>query len=86
MGPPSAGDGARQPRERVVLLGLVRDVGVVPTHHEVEARHDAERLVAARAERAGVLIALPLTACFLPAFLVLGLAPVVISLGTELLS
>ena len=40
----------------------------------------------ARAERAGVLIALPLTLCFLPAFLVLGLAPVVISLGTALLT
>ena len=40
----------------------------------------------ARAERAGVLISLPLTGCFLPAFLVLGLAPVIISLGTDLLS
>lgn len=39
----------------------------------------------ARAERAGVLIAIPLTAFFLPAFFVLGLAPVVISLGTNIL-
>ncbi|WP_115685430.1 type II secretion system F family protein [Corynebacterium senegalense] len=38
----------------------------------------------ARAERAGVLIALPLTAFFLPAFFVLGLAPVVIGLAGKL--
>lgn len=49
-------------------------------------RADAADRATARAERAGVLIALPLTACFLPAFLVLGLAPVVISLGTQLLT
>ena len=49
-------------------------------------RDDAAARAVARAERAGVLIALPLTLCFLPAFLVLGLAPVVISLGTELLT
>ncbi|WP_257159602.1 type II secretion system F family protein [Corynebacterium cystitidis] len=39
----------------------------------------------ARAERAGVMISIPLALCFLPAFFVLGLAPVVISLGSELL-
>ena len=38
----------------------------------------------AKAERAGVLIAIPLTAFFLPAFFVLGLAPAVISLGQTL--
>lgn len=53
----------------------------------------AERLRAAsadhataKAERAGVLIAIPLTACFLPAFFALGLAPVVISLGATILN
>ncbi|MHA5282046.1 type II secretion system F family protein [Corynebacterium sp. CQ3829_602738] len=40
----------------------------------------------AKAERAGVLIAIPLTAFFLPAFFVLGLAPAVISLGTSLIN
>ncbi|GAB2502418.1 Bacterial type II secretion system protein F domain protein [Corynebacterium atrinae] len=40
----------------------------------------------ARGERAGVLIALPLALCFLPAFILLGLAPVVISLGTQFLN
>ncbi len=47
-----------------------------------EAADDAT----ARAERAGVFIALPLAACFLPAFFTLGLAPVVIGLGTRLLA
>ena len=40
----------------------------------------------AEAERAGVLIALPMTLCYLPAFFLLGLAPMVISLGTSILS
>ena len=38
----------------------------------------------ARAERAGVLISIPLTAFFLPSFFVLGLIPTAISLGTHL--
>ncbi|MCK7676030.1 type II secretion system F family protein [Corynebacterium pygosceleis] len=37
------------------------------------------------AERAGVLIALPLTLCFLPAFILLGLVPIILSLGGQLL-
>ncbi|WJZ01483.1 type II secretion system F family protein [Corynebacterium freiburgense] len=39
----------------------------------------------ATAERAGVLIAMPLTMCFLPAFFILGLAPTVISLALTLI-
>jgi hypothetical protein len=39
----------------------------------------------ARAQRAGVLIAAPLGLCFLPAFLVLGVAPVVVGLAGEVL-
>lgn len=57
------------------------------------ARAEAERLRAdlldvaqARAQRAAVLIAGPLGLCFLPAFLVLGIAPVVIGLGREVLA
>ncbi|QPK83404.1 type II secretion system F family protein [Corynebacterium qintianiae] len=38
----------------------------------------------AKAERAGVLISIPLTAFFLPAFFVLGLIPTAISLGSSL--
>ncbi|BAU94692.1 type II secretion system F domain-containing protein [Corynebacterium suranareeae] len=40
----------------------------------------------AAAERAGVFIALPLALCFLPAFMIVGLAPVVLSLGTQLIN
>lgn len=39
----------------------------------------------AAAERAGVYIALPLATCFLPAFMILGLAPVVLGLGMKVL-
>lgn len=51
-----------------------------------QLRGEAADRAKAKAERAGVLIAIPLTAFFLPAFFALGLAPVVISLGATLLS
>lgn len=57
------------------------------------ARNESARLRAgltdqaeARAERAAVLIAAPLGLCFLPAFLVLGIAPVIIGLTGEVLT
>jgi Type II secretion system (T2SS), protein F len=57
------------------------------------ATAEAERLRAdlldhaqSRAQRAAVLIAGPLGLCFLPAFLVLGIAPVVIGLAREALA
>ena len=50
-----------------------------------DLREGAGTSATAVAERAGVLIALPLSICFLPAFVLLGLAPVVIGLGSELL-
>lgn len=40
----------------------------------------------AAAERAGVFIALPLAVCFLPAFMIIGLAPVVLGMGSQLLN
>lgn len=46
-------------------------------------RDGAADAAIARAERAGVLITLPLTGCFLPAFLILGLAPVIYSMATQ---
>lgn len=49
-------------------------------------RAEGKDRATAKAERAGVLIAIPLTAFFLPAFFALGLAPVVISLGADLLN
>lgn len=48
-------------------------------------RDDGADYATAAAERAGVLIALPMTLCYLPAFFLLGLAPVVIGLGTTIL-
>lgn len=50
-----------------------------------ELRAEAARTAAARARRAGVLVTLPLAACFLPAFLTLGVAPVLIGLAGGML-
>ncbi|MCV6969604.1 type II secretion system F family protein [Mycobacterium bohemicum] len=50
-----------------------------------QCRHDAAHAAAAAAERAGVLIAGPLGLCFLPAFVCLGLVPVVAGLAGEVL-
>ena len=49
-------------------------------------RNDTAHAATAAAERAGVLIALPLAVCYLPAFFILGLAPTVISLGVTMLN
>ncbi|WP_037069415.1 type II secretion system F family protein [Pseudonocardia acaciae] len=49
-----------------------------------EIRASALDLVTARGQRAGVLITGPLGLCFLPAFLSLGVVPVVIGLATGL--
>jgi pilus assembly protein TadC len=50
-----------------------------------QCRHDAAHTAAAAAERAGVLIAGPLGLCFLPAFVCLGIVPVVAGLAGDLL-
>jgi Flp pilus assembly protein TadB len=57
------------------------------------ARAEAERIrstlldtAQAKAQRAAVLITAPLGLCFLPAFLVLGIAPVVVGLAGEVLA
>lgn len=49
----------------------------------VEARHQVTAAAAAAAERAGVVIAGPLGVCFLPAFICLGVIPVVAGLAGE---
>lgn len=49
-------------------------------------RADLADLAEARAQRAAVRITVPLGLCFLPAFLVLGIAPVVIGLAGEVFS
>lgn len=50
-----------------------------------QCRHDATQEAAAAAERAGVLIAGPLGLCFLPAFVCLGIVPVVAGLAGQVL-
>ncbi|MGO9928316.1 MAG: type II secretion system F family protein [Mycobacterium sp.] len=50
-----------------------------------QCRHDAAHTAAAAAERAGVLIAGPLGLCFLPAFVCLGIVPVVAGLAGDVL-
>ena len=50
-----------------------------------ESRHNAAQAAAAAAERAGVLIAGPLGLCFLPAFVCLGIVPVVAGLAGDVL-
>ncbi|MEV6652717.1 type II secretion system F family protein [Streptomyces sp. NPDC051219] len=49
-------------------------------------REDRSRAATARAQRAAVLITAPVGLCFLPAFLVVGVAPVVIGLASGLLN
>ncbi|WP_063059225.1 type II secretion system F family protein [Nocardia sienata] len=46
-----------------------------------ERRTQAEEAATARAERAGVLIGGPLGLCFLPAFICLGIVPVIVGLA-----
>jgi pilus assembly protein TadC len=60
---------------------LARGVAELADH----CRHDAAHAAAAAAERAGVLIAGPLGLCFLPAFVCLGIAPVVAGLAGQVL-
>ncbi|KZM68665.1 type II secretion system F family protein [Nocardia terpenica] len=50
-----------------------------------QCRHAVEDAAVARAERAGVLIAGPLGLCFLPAFVCLGIVPVVVGLAGRVL-
>lgn len=51
----------------------------------IQSRSDATDVARATAERASVLIAAPLGACYLPAFLCLGIVPVVAGLAGDLL-
>ncbi|WP_199182902.1 type II secretion system F family protein [Mycobacterium sp. 4858] len=50
-----------------------------------QSRHNAAHAATATAERAGVLIAGPLGLCFLPAFVCLGIVPVVAGLAGQVL-
>lgn len=68
--------GRRSAISGAVLAGAVNDLAD-------KARQDAAHRGAADAERAGVLIAGPLGLCFLPAFVCLGIVPVVAGLAGD---
>jgi pilus assembly protein TadC len=55
------------------------------TRLAAESRAGAREQSEARAQRAGVLIAAPLGLCFLPAFLAIGVVPVLIGLAADLM-
>lgn len=67
-------------RSTVGGVGLAQAVRDQATAQSLETAQDLER----RAGRAGVLMAAPLGLCFLPAFICLGLAPVIIALLADL--
>lgn len=52
----------------------------------VQIRQDTDARARAEAARLGVRLVLPLGLCFLPAFVLIGLVPVMVSLGSGLLS
>ncbi|WP_323378460.1 type II secretion system F family protein [Streptomyces smaragdinus] len=55
------------------------------TRLAAECRAERGRLAVARARRASVLVTAPLGLCFLPAFLALGVVPVVVGLAAGML-
>ena len=67
------------PTDRATVRGATRTARA----ESLRVRDALADAAEARAQRAGVLIAAPLGLCFLPAFLVLGVAPVVIGLAGE---
>ncbi|UAL71494.1 type II secretion system F family protein [Streptomyces angustmyceticus] len=69
--------------ERAGISGVPAVESVSRVAAELRAEH--ARSATARARRAGVLVTLPLSACFLPAFLALGVAPVLIGLASGVL-
>ncbi len=70
--------------ERAGISGVPAVEGVARL--AVGLRAAAHRTAAERARRAAVLVTFPLAACFLPAFLVIGVAPVLIGLAGELMA
>lgn len=63
--------------------GAAMSAGCVRIAEQLEQR--AQDAAVARAEKAGVMIAAPLSLCFLPAFIVLGLVPLIFNLGLNVL-
>ena len=76
---PLARGARRTARSGAALAGVATDLAA---RVRADAADDAE----ARAQRAAVLVAGPLAACFLPAFVCLGVLPVVLGLAERFLS
>lgn len=70
---------ARGSGSGVALAGRLRAIGL-------DARRDAFALAETRAKRVGVTSVLPLMACFLPAFVLLGVLPIIGGLVLRVLS
>lgn len=79
----ASADGLLRLARRSAASGAALANGVVEL--AAQSRHDAAQTATAAAERAGVLIAGPLGLCFLPAFVCLGIIPVVAGLAGEVL-
>jgi len=77
------GDALVRLARRSAESGTAMATGI--TELAAESRADATDAARAAAERAGVLIAAPLGACYLPAFLCLGIVPVVAGLAGDVL-
>ncbi len=85
--PPASLDMQTDALLRLARRSAVSGVALAEAVAELAAqcRRDAAHTAAAAAERAGVLIAGPLGLCFLPAFVCLGIVPVVAGLAGDLL-
>ena len=79
----ASADGLLRLARRSAASGAALANGVVEL--AAQSRHDAAHAATAAAERAGVLIAGPLGLCFLPAFVCLGIIPVVAGLAGNVL-
>ncbi|HEY5857876.1 MAG TPA: type II secretion system F family protein [Aldersonia sp.] len=83
----AAADPATESLARVVRRSAASGSSLARTMDELarRRRQTEEDAAVARAERAGVLIGGPLGLCFLPAFVCLGIVPVVIGLAGRVL-
>ncbi|MGV0835661.1 type II secretion system F family protein [Mycolicibacterium thermoresistibile] len=79
----SSADALMRLARRSATSGAALADGVAETATEI--RHQAEHTASAAAERAGVLIAGPLGLCYLPAFICLGIVPVIAGLAGDVL-
>ncbi len=84
-GAPGAGDLAPVLPDLTRAVAGGGSVRAALEHSADRMRSEADAAAVARAERAAVLVAGPLGLCFLPAFVCLGIAPVVVGLADGML-